>query len=384
MKQETSVFSPGRKKVALVHYFLLSYGGAERVFEEMARLFPEAPLYTLLADPKLIEKHFKNRKVHVSFLSRLPKFLKRHYRFFLPFFPTAVESFDLQDFDIVLSSSGAWSKGLVTRLNTEHVAYIHSPMRYAWDYHEEYLAELGGGKKKRMRLFTRMLVSYLRLWDRQAALRPDFLIANSHFTASRIQKYYQRDCVVVYPGVLPAFGEDFLTKRENPGEHFLIVARLTASKKVMPVIEAFNKLNLPLVIVGEGRERGKLEKGAGKNIRFTGFVEDSELVELYQEARALVFPSEEDFCMTAVEALSFGVPVIALDYGGIREIIREGVTGEFFRQATPELIAEGIRRFLLKEGTYDVATLQDSVARFSKESFRSGLQDVLAPLMNKS
>lgn len=370
-----------QKKVALVHDFLVSYGGAERVFEEMARMFPEAPLYTLLYDEEKMRKYFPERKVITSWLSRLPKFLKKRYRFFLPFFPVAVESFDLRDFDLVLSSSGAWSKGLVARLNTKHIAYIHSPMRYAWDYHEEYLVELGAHPKRRTRLLTRMLLSYLRLWDRQAALRPDLLIANSRFTAARIKKYYQRDCAVVYPGVLPMPEANPTGKAAEASQaghvlegYFLVVARLTAAKKIMAVVEAFNKLGLPLVVVGEGREKERLERSAGKNIRFIGFVEDSELVELYRGARALVFPSEEDFGLTAVEALSFGTPVIALDYGGIREIVRAGATGEFFHKATPALIAEGIRRFLLKEGTYDEDVLKNSVAHFTKENFRVGMQ----------
>ncbi|MFZ2187502.1 MAG: glycosyltransferase [Candidatus Moraniibacteriota bacterium] len=377
------------KKVALVHDFLVAYGGAERVFEAMAEMFPEAPIYTLLYDKERMGEHFQGRDIRVSWLSKLPRFLKKRYRFFLPFFPVAVESFDLRDFDLVLSSSGAWSKGIVTRLNTKHIAYLHSPMRYAWDYHEQYLGELGAhGKRK---IFTRMLLSYLRMWDRQAAERPDALLVNSRFTQARVKKYYRRDSTVVYPGALDLLekslkfpsqaaverGPAHIATQSVSGRHFLVVSRLTRSKKIDPVIEAFNKLGFPLVIVGDGPERGALERMAEKNITFRGFVGDSELVGLYRGARAVIFPSEEDFGMVAAEALSFGTPVVAYEYGGIREIIAAGKTGELFHAQTPEIIAEGVRRFLQHEGQYDEALMKQSVAHLTKENFQKRMRECI-------
>lgn len=366
------------RRVALVHDFLVAYGGAERVFEALAEMFPEAPIYTLLYDKEHMRERFVGRDIRVSWLSKLPKFLKKRYRFFLPFFPVAVESFDLRDFDLVISSSGAWSKGIVTRLNTKHIAYLHSPMRYAWDYHEQYLSELGAHGK--FRIFTRALLSYLRVWDQQAAQRPDALIANSKFTQARVTKYYRRESDIVYPGAMELykktkhlFAED--AKRERG--HFLVVSRLTRSKKVTPVIDAFNKLGFPLVIVGDGPEREALERMAGKNVRFAGFVNDERLAELYSAARAIVFPSEEDFGMVAAEALSFGTPVIAYEYGGIQEIVEPGKTGELFHAATPEIIAEGVRRFLSREGQYDEEMMKRSVAHLTKENFQNGIRGFL-------
>lgn len=373
-------------RVALVHDFLVSYGGAERVFEAMVEMFPDAPVYTLLSNPLLVEGHFKNRNIQTSWLSKLPNFLKKRYRFFLPFFPVAVESFDLRDFDLVISSSGAWSKGIVTRLHTKHIAYLHSPMRYAWDYHEQYLGELGARGKRN--IFLRMVLSYLRIWDRQAAERPDAIVVNSKFTESRVRKYYRRESTVVYPGAL-ALVEKTLdasihtdktpdqVRGDGGRRHFLVVSRLTRSKKVDKVVEAFNKLGLPLIIVGDGPERKKLEQMAEKNIVFKGFVEDSELALLYRGARAIIFPSEEDFGMVAVEALSFGTPVIAYEYGGIKEIIQQGKTGELFHAGTPEIIAEGVRRFLENEGKYDKTLMKQSVAHFTKERFQSELRAVI-------
>ncbi|MFZ3031678.1 MAG: glycosyltransferase [Candidatus Moraniibacteriota bacterium] len=365
------------KKVALVHDFLVSYGGAERVFQDMAELYPEAPIYTLLADPEMVAKHFPGRDIRTSWLGKLPRFIQKRYRLFLPFFPAAVESLDLREFDLVISSSGAWSKGIITRLHTTHIAYLHSPMRYAWDYHESYLQELGA--RGRRSILTRMLMSYLRLWDKQAADRPDVLVANSAFTRERIEKYYRREAGVIYPGA-PSLFDAVMHPSSAPEakrEYFLVVSRLTKSKKVEVAVEAFNKLKLPLVVVGTGPEEKELKKRASGNVRFTGFVDEGELASLYRGARALIFPSEEDFGMVAVEALSFGVPVIGLDYGGLREIVVPGETGEFFHTSAPEIIAEGVRRFLQKEGTYDVTAMQESVKKFSKENFQNEMRAVL-------
>lgn len=375
-----------KKRIALVHDFLVSYGGAERVLQTIAEMFPEAPIYTLLGDRALVERHFPGREVRFSWLQSFPNFLKKRYRWLLPFFPVAVETIDLRDYDLVISSSGAWSKGIVTRLNTKHVAYLHSPMRYVWDYHENYLSELK--PRGYFRFLTRLLLSYIRVWDRQAAERPDALIVNSRYTQARVEKYYRRESLVIYPGAME-LAEKMNGVSANRGgiprparddcerRHFLVVSRLTRSKKVDVVVEAFNKLELPLVITGEGPERKRLEKIAGQAIRFTGYESDEALASLYRNARAVIFPSEEDFGMVAAEALSFGTPVIAFEYGGIREIVHEGATGELFHAQTPEVLAEGVRRFLANEGRYDQALMKQSVEKLSKENFQKEMRGFL-------
>lgn len=377
-----------RKKVALVHDFLISSGGAERVFQAIAELYPEAPIYTLLYDAERLGQRFSGHEIRVSWLAKLPRFLRKRYRLLLPFFPVAVESFDLRDFDLVISSSGAWSKGVVTRLHTKHIAYLHSPMRYAWDYHEEYLGELGA--RGLVNVLTRILLSYLRVWDRQAAERPDEILTNSRFTQARVQKYYRRQSAVLYPPVVlhegPASrlaprGDEAVTRNRK---HFLVVSRLTRSKKIHLVIEAFEKLGLPLVIVGVGPERAALERAAGQTMYFTGFVSDARLAELYQEARAVIFPSEEDFGMVAAEALAFGTPVIAYEYGGIREILTPGQTGETFHAQTPEIIAEGVRRFLAREGQYDTRAMRQSVASLTRENFQQGIRQAVERVETKA
>lgn len=223
-------------------------------------------------------------------------------------------------------------------------------------------------------------MSYLRIWDAQAAARPDILLANSQFTEARIKKYYRREAQVIYPGALVLFEKTkhlFSQETKSERSYFLVVSRLTRSKKIDAVIEAFNKLALPLVVVGGGPEQASLEKIARKDIRFMGFVDDEALARLYRGARAVIFPSEEDFGMVAVEALSFGTPVIALEYGGIREIVTPGETGEFFHAPAPEIIAEGVRRFLVGEGTYSEEKMRASVVQFTKENFQKQLRRVL-------
>jgi glycosyltransferase involved in cell wall biosynthesis len=381
------------KKVALVHDFLVCRGGAEKVLLALSEMFPEAPIYTLLYDKEAMRGMFADKDIRQSFLQKFPKFLKKRYRFLLPFFPVAVEAFDLRDFDVVISSSGAWSKGIVTRLNTKHIAYIHSPMRYVWDYNEAYLREIGG---RSFSLCKRIVLSYLRVWDREAADRSDIMIANSAYTQSRIAKYYRRESMVVYPPVtnnkqqscfcegtevIPNYKDETAalrlqrqTEKDFFGckskEYFLIVSRLTPNKKIALAVEAFNKLGLPLIVVGEGKQERHLISIAKPNIKIVGWQSEEMVERLYANARALIFPAEDDFGMVMVEAMLLGTPVIAYAQGGAKEIVQEGVTGEFFRAQTPEVLADGVRRFLENEKKYDANIIKESVKRFSREKFQ--------------
>ncbi len=359
------------KKVAFVHDFLVAYGGAERVLESLVKLDPEAPIYTLLYDGDVMNGRFAGREIRTSFLQKLPRFIRKRYRWLLPLYPVAAEALDLREFDIVISSSGAWSKGIVTRLRTLHIAYLHSPMRLLWDANEQYLDVVRAGGIRRF--FGRILLSYLRVWDREAADRPDVLISNSEYTRARAEKYYRRDSVVIHPPVTLTSNKEKKPARED---FFLVVSRLTASKGIDVAIEAFNKLRLPLRIVGEGRERNRFESLAEGNISFLGGVDDAELVSLYRRAKAVIVPSEEDFGMAAAEAVSFGTPVIALGKGGTMEIVQEGRTGEFFGAATPEVLADAVRRFLDRgEPAYDAD--KDAAGRFSEARFLEAWRDTV-------
>lgn len=373
-----------KPKIALVHDFLLAYGGAERVLQALAEMYPEAPIYTLLADHEIVKKYFPGQKIRTSFLQRWPRVFRQHYRWLLPFYPVAVESFDLRDYDVVISSSGAWSKGIVTRLYTKHIAYVHSPMRFAWEHH----SQAPGARSSRFpfRSLSRIILSLLRVWDREAAERPDILLANSRFTQERIAKYYRRSADIVSPPALRLFERygDKTPEAKRERTYFLVVARLTRNKRVDTAIEAFNKLELPLVIVGTGPDASRLRKLAGPHIHFRGLADENALATAYREARALIQPSEEDFGLVAVEALSFGTPVIALGRGGARELVQPGVTGEFFEVETSEVLADGVRRFVEREGQYDRGRICRSVDHFSTARFRTDIETGVAKLLTKT
>jgi len=351
-------------KVALVHDFLVNFGGAERVLEVLSEIYPDAPIYTLLYDKEKMSERFGKKVVYASFLQKFPKWMKRNPKWLLPFLPTAPETFDLRDFDVVISSSGAWSKGIITRLNTVHVSYLHSPMRFAWDMNEEYLK--GKEKSNGIKLFSRLFLNYIRVWDKLAADRPDYIISNSKYTQMRIRKYYGRESEIIYP---PVYIEQNKKGEEDKEKYFLIVSRLSKYKKIKEVVEAFNKLGLPLLIIGEGEEKKYLEKIAGENIQILGWRADEEIANYYINARAFIFAGVDDFGVAPVEAMAHGVPVLAIRAGGILEIVEEGKTGEFFDAATPEVIADSVRRFLEKEKEYDKNTIIAKAQEFSKEKF---------------
>jgi len=370
-------------KIALVHDFLVQRGGAERVLKELCEMYPEAPIYTLLYDKEKMRGMFKGKDIRPSYLQRFPKFLRKRYQWLAPFFMVVPETFDFRDYDLVISSSGAWVKGIVTKLDTVHVAYLHSPMRFAWDYNERYVRET---KHKRLNFIARIFFNYVRVWDRLAADRPDFMIANSKYTKRRIEKYYRRDAQVIYP---PASLCEQAHLRnvavgstgENSKEYFLVVSRLSPYKKVDIVVEAFNKLGLPLVVIGEGQQKKHLKKIAKENIQILGWQSDKKVAEYYAGARAFIFPAEDDFGITAVEAMSYGAAVIAFEKGGALEIVKEGVTGEFFAAQTPEVLADGVRRFMQKEKTYDKEIIRQSACQFSRQRFEKEIREYIDRVM---
>jgi glycosyltransferase involved in cell wall biosynthesis len=362
-------------KIALVHDFLIYPGGAEKVLKALSEIYPEAPIYTLLYDEKKMADDFAGKDIRPSYLQNFPGFLRKHHRWLLPFYPTAVETFDFRDFDLVISSSGAWSKGIVTKLNTKHVAYLHSPMRFVWDYNEKYLQEKG----RKTGIFVRFFLNYLRVWDRLAAERPEYLLANSVYTQKRISKYYKRDSQVIYPPVEKVLEVRNLelekqiqptTYSLQPSSYFLIVSRLSPYKKIDVAVEAFNKLGLPLVVIGQGQQEKYLKKIAKENVQILGW-QNAEVVEKYFEnACGFVFPGEDDFGIAPVEAMAHGVPVLAYSKGGACEIVQEGITGEFFAAQTPEVLADGVRRFMLSKDKYEKEVIIKRAQEFSTERFK--------------
>lgn len=344
-------------KIAIVHDFLTTIGGAEKVLKTLTEIFPDAKVFLLARDNRF-RKFLKNEQ-QVSFLRRFP--FKNH-RLFLPFLPVAAESFDFSGFGLVVSSSSAFSKNIIVRPKTIHICYCHAPTRYLWDWHNEYLRENKIGFFKK--IFLVPLLNYLRVLDRLSADRVDFFAANSEFTRRRIKKYYGRDSKVIYP---PVDTDKF--KIGKRGGYFLIVSRLTPYKKIDVAIEAFNKLELPLIIVGEGKDRRRLEKLAGPKIRFKGFLNDERTREYIENCRAFVFPGEDDFGMVVVEAMAAGKPVIALRAGGALEIVKEGVSGEFFEESMEEFLAEAVGRFIRNENKFNPELIRKEAEKFSKEKF---------------
>jgi glycosyltransferase involved in cell wall biosynthesis len=352
-------------RIALVHDYLVQYGGAERVLECFCELWPEAPIYTLVHNPSAMHGKFSDKKIKTSFIQKFPFAPKRH-RIFPQFMPMAIESFDFSPYDVVLSDSSSYAKGIITGSETLHICYMHTPMRYAWDDCHKYTQDFYFPSA--IKKLVPLAMNFIRVLDRSSADRPDKIIANSNFVRKRIKKYYRRDAEVIHP---PAETKKFFLsqKQEN---YFLMVGRLINYKRFDIAIEAFNKLKIPLKIIGRGPELKRLRKKAGPNIEFLGRVPDEELAKCYSKCQAFIFPQEEDFGIVAVEAMASGRPVIAYRGGDIPEHLQEGKTGIFIEKQTPESIVEAVRKF--DSGDYDPDYIRQSVLGFDKEIFKSRIE----------
>lgn len=357
-------------KVVLIHDYLDRWGGAEQVFKAFVELFPDAPVFTLTYDKEKIDNFLKIKKVNASFLNRLPKFIKKRKRYLLPLIPSIPETFDLRDFDVVISSSGAFSKGVIVRPDTTHICYCHSPMRFAWDWQLEYKKEQRKGFLTNAAI--NIMLNYIRIWDFSNSQRVDYFIANSQNIASRIKKYYRRESKIIYPFIEKFEGnqEELISPELQQKKYFLIISQLAPYKKIDLAIEAFNKLGLPLIIAGEGKEKKHLQKIADKNIEFAGFVSDRKKWELIYNSKAMIFPGEDDFGITMAEAALAGKPVLAYRAGGAKEIIEEGITGEFFDYPSVEVLAEGVKRIREKLPQYNTELIKQKAERFSKDRFK--------------
>lgn len=360
------------QQIAFVHDFLLHDGGAERTLHAMRSLYPEAPVFTLLYDEQAMSEVFPKEHVVPSFLQRLPRFLRNWPRYLAPLLPIAIESFDLRDYPVVISSSSAFAKGIVTRAHTTHICYCHSPMRYAWDFAHEYRADTR--EKRALRYPVSFLQHYLRIWDRAAADRVHHFIANSKTVAERIKKYYRREATVIYP---PVDVDAYKVSKADDG-YFLVVSRLTPYKRIDLAVHAFNKLQLPLVVAGTGPQRKTLERIAGKTVKFLGHVSEQQKRDLVERSTALIFPGEDDFGITAVEAMAAGKPVLAYRAGGVTESVVESITGEFFDDAVPEVLADGVRRLRENLHGYNRAVIRARAEEFSRERFLREFSSFLA------
>ncbi|MBI2623885.1 glycosyltransferase [Candidatus Parcubacteria bacterium] len=348
-------------RVALVHDYLTQYGGSERVLGALCELFPDAPIYTLLSDDRLTGGAFRRCVIRTSFLQRWP-LARRHHRLFLPFMPLAAESFNLAEYDLVISDSASFAKGVITKPSTLHINYCHTPTRYLWLDSHRHVADFPAPRFAR-RLMPAAL-TYLRLWDIEAAGRVDYFVANSRCVAERIRKFYRREAAVIYP---PVFTDRFQVGGPPQGA-YLMVGRLLPYKSFDIAIHAFNLLRYPLIIVGDGPERRRLERLAGPTVNFLGLVSDAALRRYYQHAAGFVFAGEDDFGIAPVEAMACGRPVIAYGAGGALETVVDGVTGVFFSEQTPAAIAAAVKR--AERLTFYPERIREHALRFDAEIFK--------------
>jgi len=364
-------------KVALIHDHLAQDGGAEKVLRVIAEMFPEAPIYTLLYEPKQVVKYFKDRRIETSIIQKLPGGIK-HYQWYLYFMPMAVEFFDLHEYDLVISDTSSFAKGVITSPHTLHISYCHTPTRYLWSDTHQYINELKYNKW--VKKIISLILNRLRLWDRAAADRVDLFIANSQTVKKRIQKYYRRDSVVIYPPVeVDQFVITDLSKQAEVDRYFLIGCRLAPYKRVDIVVEAFKQLGsaYKLKIFGDGVDLKRLRKLAAgaTNIEFLGRVSETEKIGLYSNAQAFINPQEEDFGITVVESMASGRPVIAYRRGGVLETIIEGKTGVFFNEQTPAAIVAAIKEYA--GINFDSTVIRAQALQFSTENFKKQLTEFI-------
>lgn len=361
-------------KIAIVHDWIVGIGGAERVLIALHRLWPQAPIYTLLYKPSTVRRWLPDATVIASGLQRIP-FAWRMYPYLAPAMPSAVESFDLSGYDTVISSSVLFSKGIVVRPDTRHICYCYSPARMLWDRAQAY---------ERMSAASRLFRHMLRAWDQAAAQRPDEMVAISGTVATRIAKYYRRSAIVVPPPCrkLSVVSEQLsasITKNYQLeiGNYYLIVSRMVPHKALDMVIDAFAKLRYRLVVVGDGPLKMQTQHRAGANISFTGWIPDDALDGLYEHCRAVIVPNEEDWGLTAIEAMAHGKPVLALRKGGATETVLEGITGEFFDDPIPEALADGLKRLRANQKNYDTQQIREHAAQWGSEQFEQRMRTIV-------
>jgi glycosyltransferase involved in cell wall biosynthesis len=354
-------------RVAIVHDYLNQAGGAERVVASLHQLYPEAPIYTTILDRETLWPALRDADIRTSWMQRLPG-LKRHFKKYLPLYPAAIESFDLREYDLIVSSSSAFAKAARARPDALHVCYCHTPMRFVWDY-ERYVERESYGALTRSLLPP--LIRRLRAWDLRTAARPDLFVANSTFTAARIRRLYGRSSSVVFPPVELA---EF-TPEEMDDDYYLVVCRLNPYKRVDLAIQAFNGFDRRLVIVGDGPDRRALQRVAGSNVRFAGRLTGAELARCYARCRALIFPGEEDFGIAPLEANAAGRPVIAFRAGGALDNVIEGVTGVFFAEQQPASLREAVLRCERIE--WPKSRLRAHARTFGESAFRARFREVV-------
>jgi len=354
------------KKVAIIHDWLTGMRGGEKCLELFCDIFPQAEIFTLVHIKGKVSPAIESHPIHVSYIQKMPK-VEKNYRYYLPLFPSAIENFDVDDFDLVLSSSHCVAKGILPGVHAKHVCYCYTPMRYAWDMRHEYFP------LRKMSFFKRRtiphILNYLRVWDITANSRVDEFVAISHHVAKRIKRFYNKTSTVIYPPV----NTKFFTLSEKQEDFYLMVTALAPYKRIDLAIEVFNELNYPLVIIGTGQDEKRLKKIAGKNIEFLGWLPNEDILRYYHTCRAFIFPGEEDFGITPLEAMSCGKPVIAYRKGGAVETIveysphKKDYTGVFFDRQTPDSLKEAV--LMARKIEFSPITIREHALKFDTDVF---------------
>ncbi|HMU41925.1 MAG TPA: glycosyltransferase family 4 protein [Ignavibacteriaceae bacterium] len=357
-------------KTAIIHEWLVNYGGSERCVESFVNIWNDAPVFALVdflndSERKII---LNDKHTVTSFIQNLP-FAKKKHRNYLPLFPLAVEQFDLNDYELIISSSHAVAKGVLTNSNQLHICYCHTPIRYAWDLTHQYLNEAGlsHGLKS---MVVKSILHYIRNWDITSSLRPDYFIANSKYIARRINKLYRRDAEVIYPPV----DTDLFPVEDFKDEYYLTAARFVPYKRVDLIAEAFSQMpDKKLIIIGEGSEQQKIKSKSGKNVELVGYQKTEDLKKYLQKAKAFVFAAEEDFGISVIEAMSCGTPVIAFSKGGTGETVIDGQTGILFDEQNAASIISAVKRFVSEIDSFDPAKLNQYAKQFDRKIFEQNI-----------
>ena len=349
-------------KVALVHDWLTGMRGGEKCLEVLCELFPDADLYTLLHQKGKLSQNIESRSIRTSFVQHLPFGLKK-YRHYLPLFPLAIEQFDLSAYDLIVSSSHCVAKGVRINNSTYHISYVHTPMRYVWDQFNTYFRQPRTSWP--VRIGAELMRPYLQRWDRNTAKRVDTFLCNSNNIRKKILEYYGRESQVIYPPVdLSRFKPG-----DTKADYYLMVGAFAPNKRVDLAVHAFNKLKLPLKISGSGQDEEYCRSIAGETIEFLGTLSNEKLLELYQQARALVFPGEDDFGITPLEAQACGTPVIAFAAGGVLETVTDQ-TGLFFKEQNVEALVKAVEIMELKWEVFVPEKFQEQLSRFGRGHFK--------------
>ena len=353
-------------RVAIIHDWLVTKAGAEAVLEQLLLIYPGADIYTLvnflsLEDSKLLN----GSRCYTSFIQKLP-FAKKKYRAYLPLMPLAVEQFDLSGYDLIISSSHAVAKGVITGPDQMHISYVHSPIRYAWDLQHIYLREANLTKGLKS-IIARIILHYIRMWDYRTVNGVNHFIANSNFIARRIKKCYARDAEVIYP---PVSLDEFVVGSKPKEDFYLTVSRFVPYKKIPMIVEAFAKMgDKRLVVIGTGPEDEAARRVAGSNVEFLGYQPRSAVIDYMQRAKAFVFAAEEDFGIVPVEAQGCGTPVIAFGKGGVLETVMDGITGVFFNEQSTQSLMDAVQRFEAISIGLDRDVIRRNAERFDVARF---------------